>query len=94
MKQSKGRKTLDGAEVRRVQVMLDDASINKARLLGGGNVSAGIRRAVNDCGVFDFDGSVWLLSAMLEANRHDKAMCDWLIAARVGESLGECTRIA
>lgn len=43
---TKGRQTLDGATVRRVQVMLDDATIERARVLGDGNVSQGIRRAI------------------------------------------------
>ena len=43
---SLGRQTRDGAEVRRVQVMLDDATIERARVLGDGNLSQGIRQAV------------------------------------------------
>lgn len=43
MKQTKGRQTRDGAEVRRVQVMLDDATIERAKALGDGNLSMGIR---------------------------------------------------
>jgi len=43
---SKGRQTRDGATVRRVQVMLDDATIERARVLGDGNLSQGIRQAV------------------------------------------------
>ena len=46
MKQTKGRQTRDGAAVRRVQVMLDDATIERAKALGDGNVSQGIRHAV------------------------------------------------
>ena len=46
MKQTKGRQTRDGAAVRRVQVMLDDATIERAKALGDGNVSQGIRQAV------------------------------------------------
>ena len=45
-KQTKGRQTRDGAAVRRVQVMLDDATIERARVLGDGNLSQGIRQAV------------------------------------------------
>ena len=41
-----GRQTLDGVAVRRVQVMLDDATIERAKALGQGNVSQGIRHAV------------------------------------------------
>ena len=43
---SKGRQTRDGATVRRVQVMLDDATIERAKLLGKGNISQGIREAI------------------------------------------------
>ena len=46
MKQTKGRQTHDGAAVRRVQVMLDDATIERAKALGDGNVSMGVRKAV------------------------------------------------
>ena len=45
MKQTKGRQTRDGAEVRRVQVMLDEETIDRAKVLGGGNLSQGIRAA-------------------------------------------------
>ena len=43
---SQGRKTRDGATVRRVQVMLDDATVERAKALGDGNVSQGIRQAI------------------------------------------------
>ena len=46
MKQAKGRQTRDGAEVRRVQVMLDEITIERARVLGDGNLSQGIRQAI------------------------------------------------
>ena len=46
MKQTKGRLTRDGAEVRRVQVTLDEEPIDRARVLGDGNLSQGIRQAV------------------------------------------------
>ena len=46
MKQTKGRQTRDGATVRRVQVMLDDATIGRAKLLGKGNISQGIGEAI------------------------------------------------
>ena len=39
IKKTKGRLTRDGATVRRVQVMLDDATIERAKLLGKGNIS-------------------------------------------------------
>ena len=45
-KQTKGRQTRDGAEVRRVQVTLDEETIDRARVLGDGNLSQGIRQAV------------------------------------------------
>ena len=48
MKQTKGRQTRDGATVRRVQVMLDDATIERAKLLGKGNISQGIREALKE----------------------------------------------
>lgn len=43
---SRGRQTRDGATVRRVQVMLDDVTVERARVLGDGNLSMGIRQAV------------------------------------------------
>ena len=44
-----GRKTTDGAkDMQRVNVSLDTKTIAKARKLGDGNLSAGIRKAVND----------------------------------------------
>ena len=46
IKKTSGRQTRDGAEVRRVQVTLDDATIERAKALGKGNVSQGIRKAV------------------------------------------------
>jgi len=45
---SKGRQTRDGATVRRVQVMLDDATIERAKALGDGNISMGVRQAVKE----------------------------------------------
>ena len=58
MKQAKGRLTRDGAEVRRVQVMLDDATIERAKALGEGNLSIGLRKMakeaeMNEYGKFD-----------------------------------------
>lgn len=41
-----GRQTRDGVAVRRVQVMLDDATIERAKALGDGNLSQGIRQAI------------------------------------------------
>ena len=43
---SNGRQTRDGATVRRVQVMLDEATIERAKALGDGNLSQGIRQAI------------------------------------------------
>ena len=43
---SQGRQTRDGAAVRRVQVMLDEITIERAKALGDGNVSQGIRQAI------------------------------------------------
>lgn len=40
----KGRQTRDGATVRRVQVMLDEATIERAKALGEGNLSVGLRK--------------------------------------------------
>ena len=48
MKQTKGRLTRDGAEVRRVQVTLDDATIERAKALGDNNISLGLRVAVRE----------------------------------------------
>ena len=45
-KKTKGRLTRDGATVRRVQVMLDDDTIERAKALGDGNISQGIRDAI------------------------------------------------
>lgn len=57
---SRGRQTRDGATVRRFQVMLDEETVERARVLGDGNLSQGIRQAVaslpndtkkNECGM-------------------------------------------
>ena len=48
MKQTKGRQTRDGATVRRVQVMLDDDTIERAKALGDGNLSLGLRIAARE----------------------------------------------
>ena len=45
---SQGRQTRDGAAVRRVQVMLDDATIERAKALGDGNLSAGLRKMAKE----------------------------------------------
>lgn len=41
---SLGRQTRDGAAVRRVQVMLDEITIERAKALGDGNLSIGLRK--------------------------------------------------
>ena len=48
MKQTKGRQTRDGAEVRRVQVTLDEATIERAKALGKGNLSIGLRKMAKE----------------------------------------------
>ena len=41
---SRGRQTLDGVAVRRVQVMLDEETVERAKALGDGNLSIGLRK--------------------------------------------------
>ena len=41
-----GRKATDGAITARYNVMLDEQTVAKARELGDGNLSAGLRKAV------------------------------------------------
>ena len=48
MKQTKGRKTRDGAAVRRVQVMLDEETVERAKALGDGNLSIGLRKMAKE----------------------------------------------
>ena len=48
MKQTKGRQTRDGATVRRVQVTLDEATIERAKALGDGNLSVGLRKMAKE----------------------------------------------
>lgn len=43
---TKGRQTRDGAAVRRVQVTLDEITVERAKALGDGNLSQGIRQAI------------------------------------------------
>ena len=45
---SLGRQTRDGAAVRRVQVTLDDATIERAKSLGDGNLSIGLRKMAKE----------------------------------------------
>ena len=48
MKQTKGRITRDGAAVRRVQVMLDEETVERAKALGDGNLSVGLRKMAKE----------------------------------------------
>lgn len=41
-----GAKPMHANPMRRVNVMLDDATIAKAEMIGGGNLSAGLREVV------------------------------------------------
>ncbi len=45
---SLGRQTRDGVAVRRVQVMLDEETVERAKALGSGNLSMGVRKAVKE----------------------------------------------
>ena len=45
---SLGRQTRDGAAVRRVQVMLDEITIECAKALGDGNLSIGLRKMAKE----------------------------------------------
>lgn len=49
-----GRQTLDGATVRRVQVMLDDATIERAKALGKGNLSIGLRKMAKEADMNEY----------------------------------------
>ena len=46
MKKRRGRPLLGKTPMRRVQVRLDETTVRRARDLGQGNVSAGLRQAV------------------------------------------------
>lgn len=50
---SKGRQTRDGAEVRRVQVTLDEITIERAKALGDGNLSIGLRKMAKEAEMKD-----------------------------------------
>ena len=53
-KRKAGRPALaEGFKAIRAQVSLDQASINRAKVIGHGNVSLGIRTALNSCPDFD-----------------------------------------
>lgn len=41
-----GRKPMKDDPMTRVNVMLDDATVAKAKMIGGGNLSEGLREAV------------------------------------------------
>ena len=45
---SRGRQTRDGATVRRVQVMLDEETVERAKALGKGNLSIGLRKMAKE----------------------------------------------
>ena len=51
---TRGRQTLDGATVRRVQVMLDDATIERAKALGDGNLSIGLRKMAKEADMNEY----------------------------------------
>ena len=48
MKKTKGRIARDGATVHRAQVTLDEETVRRAKALGDGNVSLGLRKAVKE----------------------------------------------
>ena len=50
MKKRPGRPLLGDTPMRRVQVRLDEKTVERARELGQGNVSLGLRRAVEIAG--------------------------------------------
>lgn len=43
---------------------------------------------------FEFDGAVYSLESMLEANAHDEEFCAWAVSARVGDAFEGCERVA
>lgn len=54
-----GRPTQDGAEgVKSYNVTLDDKTVKKAKQVGSGNLSAGIRKAVGAVDIVDIQGSL------------------------------------
>ena len=48
VKKTKGRVARDGATVRRAQVTLDEETVQRAKALGDGNISLGLRKAVKE----------------------------------------------
>ena len=95
MKQTKGRLTRDGAEVRRVQVTLDEITIERAKALGQGNVSIGVRKAVKEAVMKKHEieaicqmetathsynrGVLWMLGRQDLALAHE-TVCRWIEA--------------
>ena len=64
MKQTKGRQTRDGATVRRVQVMLDEETIDRAKALGEGNLSIGLRKMAKEAEMSKLDSVLSNAEAM------------------------------
>jgi hypothetical protein len=83
MKQTKGRQTRDGAAVRRVQVMLDDDTIERTKALGDGNLSLGLRIAAREAYMRTLDQLV----------RDYSANAFVLADAGNGSSIGEKGRV-
>ena len=54
---SQGRQTRDGAAVRRVQVMLDEITIERAKALGDGNLSIGLRKMARGKKMNEYGGA-------------------------------------
>ena len=67
MKQTKGRLTRDGAEVHRVQVMLDEITVERAKALGEGNLSIGLRKMARGTKMDDEYGKFESWEAMDDA---------------------------
>jgi hypothetical protein len=47
--------------------------------------------------MFEVDGTQYTLSSMLEENRDDEALCDWLRTAQIGDffpALVFCVRVS
>lgn len=95
MKQTKGRQARDGAKVRRVQVTLDEITIERAKALGQGNVSIGVRKAVKEAVMKKHEieavcqmetathsynrGVLWMLGRQDLALAHE-TVCRWIEA--------------
>ena len=63
-KQTKGRQTRDGAAVRRVQVTLDEITIERAKALGEGNLSIGLRKMAKEAEMSKLDSVLSNAEAM------------------------------